>query len=260
MAKSLSIITGTAALLLFQQHPAAHAQAGKPIQQTHTVSKFGWMNLRRIDSSPQIGEKSDWYVCGQRKILFFPSISPPETDDKYFEVLGQQPEIEKEFFGYRSIIKSVEDFIEDPAQRQKFMASAATACAAPGNVVTPIWMNLGLSEKSFFVLSPKDFRAIGPKRVFWLNMHNYRKVMRRYRTPPVGWSNNAWEAQLVKYERAAVQRLEINCDTSQIEIMFAAMYDGAGNVRESLFERTGPQFIPPETNGDYWREVVCLIK
>lgn len=267
MVKSSSIISLIAALLLFQQYSVAHAQTGKAIRQTYTVSKIGWMNLRRIDSSPQIGGKEHWYVCGQRKVIYFPEIRDPRVKEDGIETLGQQPEIGKEFFAYTSSVLPVERFVTDAIKRERFMVSATAACAASATTVAPPSMNLEKNhvEGFFYYLSPSDLTVSGDKRGFWLYQHAARKVMRRLThrsdgTPYTGWLADPFEVWLVRYARHTAWRVEINCAAGQVQYLYGSVQDeSTGKVVAENINRD-PEFIVPDTIAAYWRDVVCLIK
>lgn len=263
MARSLSIISGIAALLLFQQHPATRAETPPWEDPTWTVSKSGWMNLRMIVSSDKDFSGQFWYVCGHKKMISFPPISDPKLDDVR-EVLGKQPD--NEFFGRTSYVRPIEKFINNAAKRERFMAAAVAACDAPANPKTPSWMLIGAGRQSGFTyLSARDFRVNGATRTFWVNGHSSREVTARLKRSSGDEDQPAflfepYKTWLVKYERNQVQRQEINCASNKMRTLVYIKYDPSGEVLESDHQPTQPEFIVPDTVGDAWREVVCLIK
>lgn len=261
MAKSSSIISGIAALLLFQQHSALQAEPAPWDRITWTVTKSGWMNLRKMRSNVSAFDGGRWYVCGQRKVLAFWEIEKPE-DNKDHDVLGAIPVKGEEFFGNRRMIFPADSYMKDP----KFAASASTACAAPASSEPPEWMNLiETPDGDHFYLLPRDFLVNGPIRTFWVSGHPARKVAVRSKIgadgkplDPYGGSDfNRW---LIKYKRQSISREEINCQSAQSRTLYRTQYDASMNIIQSITRPSEIQYIAPDTVADAWREVVCLIK
>lgn len=262
MAKSSSIITGISALLLLQQHSALRAETPPWEPRTFTVSKSGWMNLRKIVSSDKEFEAQFWYACGHRKMIsFYPT---REAEPNRIEILGKQPD--KEFLGYMRLVRTIEEFIKNATKREKFMATAAAACDAPANPETPSWMNLAAGpESGFTYLSARDFRVNGATRTFWVNGHSAREVTARLKRSSGDEGQPAFmfepfQTLLVKHERNQIQLLEINCASNKLRSLIYVRYDEVGKVSESRQQPTQPEFIVPDTVADGWREIVCLIK
>lgn len=263
MAKSSSIVIWIAALLLFQQHSAARAEAPPWEPRTFTVSKSGWMNLRKIVSSDKEFRGQFWYVCGHKKMIsFFPPRELKPNDE--IEVFDKQPD--NEFFGYIRLVRTIEEFITNAAKRERFMVTAAAACGAPANPETPTWMNLAASPTaSFYYLSERDFRVNGSTRTYWVNGHPARQVTARLKRSSDDQDQPAfifepYKTWLVKYERNEIQRQEMNCASNKMRSLVYVKYDPSGKILESSQQPTQSEFIVPDTVADGWREIVCLIK
>lgn len=260
MAKSLSIISGIAALLLFQQHSALQAEPAPWERITWTVTKSGWMNLRKMRSNVSELTGDHWYVCGQRKTIAFWRIINP-NDDEYYDYPGQQLETDKEFIGPRRLVARADRFTKDP----KFLASASTACAAPASYEPPPWMNLiETPDGVHYYLLPRDFLVNGPIRTFWVSGHPAREVKRRSKIRndgkplvPTFGVDKEW---FVSYKRESIRRVEIDCQSAQSRTLYRTQYDASMNIIESITRPTEIEYIAPDTIADAWREVVCLIK
>lgn len=270
MAKSSSIISGIAALLLYPQHSAARAQPND-WNPTFTVTKSGWMNLRKINMTGPIELPDEyWYVCGTRKVILW---SKREQIEEDYELIGRAPD--NEFQDEKYSLMEPEKFWNSNAEQARFMSSAVSACSAPPNKSEPARMNLSYSEgggPEFYYLLTRDFRASGNLRSFWLNSNSARKdKMRVKANSRLARLASEQEADLgewltgvdtwwVSNQRNTVARYEINCGSNEIRGLTIVTYRPDGSVEDNDFQPGKFRAIIPDSVADSWREVVCLIK
>ncbi|WP_397597381.1 surface-adhesin E family protein [Sphingorhabdus sp.] len=251
---------------------AAQKSSGDPFNITYTVSKSGWRNLRKIDSSYRDIPAEYWYVCGARLILGLPK---KEQLGDLYELVGRTPD--KEFLGQKFFTLGLEVFSDSSLAGKRFMSSAVGACAATPDPAQPEQINAGYSSQAsmadFYYLLPRDFQVKGQIRSFWLNGYPARNDKMKFRSGAITISDfdEAGQANLEPYvsgvdtwwvseTRSSIAKYEINCSSNEIRGLSYTKYgsDGSPNYSDSSPEKFEP--IIPDTVADTWRELVCLIK
>ena len=271
LSKSQVLISLVLAALADNRTLAAVQPSGDPFNITFSVSKSGWRNLRKIDSSFKDIPVEYWYVCGARKILGFSKKQAIEDD---YELLARPPN--EEFQGEGYFTRELKEFVDNGNEKARFISSAQSACSLLPDPELPELINMGFSSQKrrtdFYYLLPRDFKVTGSIRSFWVNGHSARQDKMRIRAESdlakkgleQGIDFGEWltgvDTWWVSETRSSVARYEINCSSNEIRGLSYTKYedDGSPNYSDNALEKFEP--IIPETIAESWRELVCLIK